>query len=162
MECYFLRHGLAVDPEQWPGDDFDRPLTPEGRTRIAREAQAIATLRLEFDAIVTSPAVRAQQTASIVAGALKIPERLVEDARLSFGFDRDALEDILAERPNAGAVLLVGHEPTMSATIGSVIGGARIVFKKGGLARVTFNRVTTPLVGELAWLIPPKLLLLLR
>ncbi len=162
MECYFLRHGPAVDPARWPGDDYDRPLTPQGRQRIAREAGAIAALSLELEAIVTSPLVRAQQTASIVAGKLKIPERLVEDARLGSGFDREALEEMLAERPNAGAILLVGHEPTMSATIGAVVGGAQLVFKKGGLACVTFASTGSPLTGELLWLIPPKVLLLSR
>jgi phosphohistidine phosphatase len=144
MECYFLRHGPAADPAQWPGDDYDRPLTRDGRKRIEREAETLASLGLEFDAIVTSPLVRAVQTAAIIADVLKISERLVEDKRLGFGFDLDALETVLAERSGANTILLVGHEPSMSSTVGALIGDARIAFKKGALASVTLTGGASP------------------
>jgi|SRR5580704_16493629 phosphohistidine phosphatase len=160
MKCYFLRHGLAGDPGQWSGDDFDRPLTAEGKERMAREAKTIAALSLELDAIVTSPLLRAKQTATIVADRLKIRDRLAEDERLGIGFDVRALRSILRERAAATAILLVGHEPSMSRTIGSVIGGdARIDLKKGSLACVNFDDPESR-VGELVWLVPPKILAL--
>ncbi len=159
MRCYFLRHGLAVDPDQWEGDDADRPLTVEGKERMAREAKTIAALSLEFDAIITSPLLRAKQTADIVADKMKMRSRLVEDRRLALAFDSRALNGILCERPGASAIMLVGHEPSMSQTIGEVVGGARIDFKKGSLACVEFDDPAS-LAGELVWLVPPKVLAL--
>jgi phosphohistidine phosphatase len=156
---YFLRHGEAADADTWPGDDFDRPLTGEGRERMAFEAQAIKHLELGLDRIVTSPLVRAQQTAAIVAGALQIRGGLVEDEGLGANFGVERLADILRAHPKARALLLVGHEPSLSATIGRLIGGAAINMKKGSLARVDLSG-TSKLEGKLMWLAPPRVLLL--
>ena len=157
VKCYFLRHGPAADAATWRGADDDRPLTPEGKKRVAREAKTLAALTLDLDALVTSPLLRAKQTAEIVAAALNVP--VVEDARLGLGFGVRGLRGVLADHAAAGAVMLVGHEPSMSITIGSVIGGARIDFKKGALACVDFPDLDT-LEGELLSLVPPKVLAL--
>lgn len=160
MRCYFLRHGLAADAQQWKGDDGDRPLTNEGKRRMEREAKTLAALDLEIEAIVTSPLLRAKQTAAIVAAALGLRDRAIEDERLGFGFDANALAAILRERaPTAATVLLVGHEPSMSATIGALAGAERIVLKKGGLACVDISDESCS-EGELVWLVPPKILTL--
>lgn len=157
MKCYFLRHGLAGDPERWQGDDFERPLTVAGERRMAREAKMLATLALDLDVIVTSPLVRAKQTAAIVAQELDV--RVAEDARLGTSFNVRALGEILHERAQAAAIMLVGHEPSMSATIGSVVGGASLDLKKGGLACVNFDDPDRP-VGALLCLVPPRILAL--
>lgn len=157
MRCYFLRHGAARDAATWQGDDFDRPLTAEGQERIAREAKALAKLQLDIDAIITSPLVRAKQTAALVAETLKLRKRLIEDDRLGVDFDLSRLASVLAEHANADAVMLVGHEPSMSQTIGQLVGGARIDFKKGGLACVELPDASSS-QGQLAWLVPPKVL----
>ena len=156
---YFLRHGDAGDAAAWRGDDFDRPLSDEGRERIALEAHAIKRLDLALDCIITSPLVRARQTATIVADALQIRDTLVEDERLGPNFGLEGLANILDFRPKATSVMLVGHEPSLSATVGRLIGGAALDFKKGSLARVHISD-TFGLNGELMWLIPPKVLLL--
>jgi phosphohistidine phosphatase len=158
MKCYFLRHGVAFNREDWRGSDFDRPLTDEGRDRMSREAKAISKLQLGLDAIVTSPLVRAQQTAAIVAAELKMSHRLVEDERLDVNFDIARLESLLREYARSDAIMVVGHEPSMSETIGAAVGQANIDLKKGGLALVDFPEPPSP-EGELAWLIPPKVLL---
>lgn len=159
MKVYFLRHGLAGDPAQWEGDDFERPLTEEGRERMAREAKALAKLDLDLDAIITSPLVRANQTAEIVADKSKLHNRLKKDERLSPGFDAEQLRLILQEYQDAGAIMLVGHEPDFSATVGHIAGGAKMDLKKGGLACVDLPDVAS-LDGVLLWLVPPKLLAL--
>jgi phosphohistidine phosphatase len=156
---YFLRHGDAGDAAAWRGADFDRPLSDEGRERMALEAEAIKQLDLAVDRIITSPLVRARQTAAIVADALQIRDTLVEDERLGSNFGLEQLADILDFRPRAKSVMLVGHEPSLSATVGRLIGGAAIDFKKGSLARVDLSD-TFGLKGELMWLVPPKVLLL--
>jgi phosphohistidine phosphatase len=157
MNCYFLRHGIAVEPQAWHGSDDDRPLTPEGEKRMEREARAIADLDLDVDTIVTSPLLRARQTAEIVADRLRVREGLVEDARVAHGFDADSIGAMLRERDHAGSVMFVGHEPSMSAAIGRLVGGASIELKKGALAGVALDDASVP-SGALICLIPPKLL----
>jgi phosphohistidine phosphatase len=157
VNCYFLRHGIAVEPDEWKGRDFDRPLTREGIERMQREARAIADLTLELDAIVTSPLLRARQTAEIVASQLKLRDEIVEDVRLAGGFDARRLSEILADHDKADAIMLVGHEPTMSAAIGRSIGDASIELKKAALAGVVFADASATR-GTLICLIPPKVL----
>jgi phosphohistidine phosphatase len=157
MNCYFLRHGIAVEPQTWHGSDDDRPLTPDGEKRMEREARGIANLDLDVDTIVTSPLLRARQTAEIVADRLRIGKGLVEDARVAHGFDADSVAAILHERDHAASVMFVGHEPTMSAAIGRLIGGASIELKKGALAGVELDDPASS-AGTLLCLIPPKIL----
>lgn len=157
MKLYFLRHGLAGERSEWKGNDFDRPLTEEGKAKMEAEAVAIAKLDLGLDAILTSPLVRAYQTAEIVARKLKLENKLVKDERLDVDFDLNRLAKILRSHANAQALMLVGHEPSFSETIGELIGGGRVVCKKGGLALVELDDPTS-LRGELEWLLTPKLL----
>jgi phosphohistidine phosphatase len=156
-QLYFLRHGLA-DRSEWSGDDFLRPLTARGKQQMMRTAQAIASLDLGLDLILSSPLTRAYQTAEIVAEVLGLGDRLVSEARLAPGFSAVALSAILAEHAVPAALMLVGHEPDFSETISALIGGGRIVCKKGGLARVDLPE-GGGLDGELVWLAPPALLL---
>ena len=155
MKIYFLRHGVAVEPGEWKGNDYDRPLTGDGRERMAREAKAIRKLELDLDVILTSPLVRAKETAEIVARELKITSK--EDERLGGDFDIATLEAILQGCADLKALMLVGHEPSMSSVIGRLVGVARVELKKGGLACVELPDAST-LTGELLSLIPPKLL----
>ncbi len=142
---------------KWEGSDFDRPLTQDGIKRIAREAKSIAELDLALDTVVTSPLVRARQTAEIVADELKLRGKLHQDDRVGLGFSAASLAEILADHPNAANLMLVGHEPSMSATVGGLIGGGEVDFKKGALACVEITR-QSPFAGRLLWLAAPKLL----
>jgi phosphohistidine phosphatase len=151
---YFLRHGLAADRGEWMGDDFERPLTSKGQALMAREAAAIALLELKLDLILTSPLVRALQTATIVAETLGMQEQVMTDERLMPGFDMPCLVEMLNEHSDLSALMLVGHEPDFSETISALIGGGRVVCKKGSLARVDLPDDGS-LAGELVWLIPP-------
>lgn len=157
MKCYFLRHGIAVEPDEWQGRDFDRPLTPEGRERMQREAKTIAALTLGISVVVTSPLVRARQTAEIVAEALDLRDSLVEDTRLGLGFGLEAFAAIVAANGSVEALMLVGHEPSFSVTVGQLAGKARVEIKKGALAGVEFAGASAT-HGTLTCLIPPKAL----
>jgi phosphohistidine phosphatase len=157
MLCYFLRHGAAENAETWEGSDADRPLTNAGKKRIAQEAKTMAELGLALDLIVTSPLVRARQTAQIVVKEFDLRDALVEDERIGPGFSLERLASVLDDHRRANAIMLVGHEPSMSHTIGTLIGGANIDIKKGGLACVEISD-GLPLRGTLAWLATPKLL----
>jgi phosphohistidine phosphatase len=157
MNCYFLRHGIAVEPAEWQGSDDARPLTREGTTRMEREAKAIAELLPDLELIITSPLLRAVATAKLIAERLRLRNKLVEDNRIANGFNARACQAILTEHAGAESVMLVGHEPTMSATIGKLIGGASVELKKAALAGVELaDHASTS--GTLTCLIPPKVL----
>lgn len=160
MRCYLLRHGVAVEPESWSGNDFERPLTREGCARMEHEARAIDDLSLDLDWIVTSPLLRAKQTAEIVAARLNMRAKLVEDPRLAGGFNLERLGTIRSDYRAAKAIVLVGHEPAMSLTIGRAIGGASVELKKAALAGIEFPDPASS-TGTLFCLIPPKALVAL-
>ncbi len=159
MELYFLRHGLAHERDEWAGDDWHRPLTEEGQARMMREAETLVRLNVQLDLILTSPLVRARQTAEIVARQLHVLDKLVVDERLAAGFGPDQLARILEAHSTVGALMLVGHEPDFSETVGALIGGGRVEIKKGSVARVDVINLRA-LAGELVWLLPPKVLAL--
>ncbi|MFZ0032315.1 MAG: histidine phosphatase family protein [Candidatus Cybelea sp.] len=160
MRCYFLRHGVAVDPESWSGSDFERPLTREGCTRMEHEARAIDDLSLDLDWIVTSPLLRAKQTAEILVARLNMRANIVEDPHLAEGFNLERLGTIRSHYRAAQAIVLVGHEPSMSMTIGRAIGGASVELKKAALAGIEFLDPASS-TGTLFCLVPPKVLVAL-
>jgi len=157
VTLYFLRHGQAGNRAEWQGDDSARPLTTDGKRRMQREAAAIRALGVSPEVILSSPLVRAQQTAEILAEGLDLRDRLVTDRRLGPGFDPRQLKALLAAHRDASALLLVGHEPDFSDTISRLIGGGRLDLKKGGLALVELEDRATP-AGRLLWLLPPRVL----
>ncbi len=154
---YFLRHGKAASRTGWTGDDGLRPLTPEGAEELREEARALKALGLSVEAIVTSPLVRARQTADIVAEVLGLQDVVTEDERLAHGFDLRALAKIAAAHPEADYLMVVGHEPEFSEAVGQLIGGGAVAMKKGGLARVDLAEGSLKR-GVLAWLLTPPLL----
>jgi phosphohistidine phosphatase len=155
VELLFLRHGLAGSRAEWRGPDAERPLTDQGRDVVRRAATLLANAGVEIDAVVTSPFARARETAAIAAAVLDISERLADDERLTPGFDETRLGAILADHAGAGCLLLVGHEPDFSATIGALTGGD-VVVKKAGIARVDLDEHT--MRGRLLWLLAPRIL----
>ena len=132
MEVYFLRHGRALDREEWGEDDRLRPLTDEGIAGIKQEAKALRRLGVRVDRILTSPLVRARQTAEIVAQELGVCETLSEDGRLAPGLTGSTLGQILGENASLRALMFVGHEPDFSMAIGRLTGGTEVALKKGG------------------------------
>ncbi|MEZ4386347.1 MAG: histidine phosphatase family protein [Candidatus Krumholzibacteriia bacterium] len=158
LRLYFLRHGRA-DRDQFAGpDDGLRPLVEAGRHRTRLVADLLLRLDSGIDAVVTSPLLRARQTAEIVAGRLGLTDTLIEDARLGPGFDLPTLAAVLAGLAgDPRRILMVGHEPSLSTVIGEIAGG-RVVLRKGALARVDLT-VGRRLRGELVWLLQPRVLL---
>jgi phosphohistidine phosphatase len=162
MKLYILRHGIAVDPGT--GSDADRTLTPEGREKMEQAAQGMAALGLQFDRILTSPYVRARETAEIVAQKLGCPERLEVCEALVPGGSRKELFKRLQKWAADGQILLVGHEPDLSGLIGELIAAdpyVAIDLKKGSLACLALDRPSRPETACLEWLLTPKLLRLL-
>lgn len=161
MNLYLLRHGLAVEPGT-PGcpSDSARPLTPEGKRKLARVASAMKAMELSFDLILSSPLVRARQTAEIVARSLRAGQRLAFSNELRPGGNpRALLEAIRRHAPEPGDVLLVGHEPYLSGLIARLVAGnagLSITLKKGGLCKVSAEALRYGRCASLEWLLTPK------
>ncbi|MGA7397976.1 MAG: histidine phosphatase family protein [Solirubrobacterales bacterium] len=120
---YLLRHGEA-EPEG-AGGDSARRLTAKGETQAANAGRALAALGIKLDACLTSPRVRARDTAELACHSLTVKPEIVE----SIGYGEYDTMDLAAGR---GEMLLVGHEPVLSMEVARLT-GARIKMKKGGL-----------------------------
>ena len=113
MELYLLRHAIAVEREEFAGDDSGRPLTAEGGKKMRRIAQGMSALKLSFDLILSSPYRRAQETANIVAARFNMRRHLCLTEALTPLGDRRALIQEISALAGAGSIVLVGHEPQM-------------------------------------------------
>ena len=151
QQLWLLRHGDA-EPHG-SREDADRRLTPKGELQARAAGVAIARLGLEIDTALTSPRVRALDTARIACDAAGIERFQVHDP-LSDGFDAQDAAALLAGRWNDARVLVVGHEPDFSRLVHDLTGGDAVV-KKGGLAGIRVS----PEGGELLALLRPSELL---
>ena len=164
MNLFILRHGLAADlgDPGLPKDlkDADRPLTPKGKQKLWRTTEAMQALELRFDVVISSPLLRAMQTAQIVTEALALRKKLILTDHLAPGGSPKALvEQINALSPRARNILLVGHEPYLSKLIALLTTGdpgAALELKKGGLAKLELKQLRCARCATLAWLLTPK------
>jgi phosphohistidine phosphatase len=150
---YFCRHGRA-EPSQ--GNDDERQLTEEGAVALRAAAPLWRRLNLRPDVVLTSPLMRARQTAELACQALGIPAATVDD-RLRPGADWADLAQALAAHHDARRVLFVGHEPDLSAAVILLTGAHSIRLRPGAIACLEFPGVPEPGSGELAWLLDPDL-----
>lgn len=161
MELFLLRHGIAVE-RGTPGfaDDSARPLTPKGRRQLRKTAAAMGKMGWKFDLILSSPFLRAKQTAEIIAAELKLKKRLkFSNALQSGGDDWILLRQLEREKPSPEKLLLVGHEPDLSRLISLLVIGDRqlqLNFKKGGLCKLEVEKLRAGKCATLAWLLTPK------
>lgn len=155
VAVHLLRHADAGDPEKWTGPDAARPLSRKGRDQATRLGEFLASVGFQPDAIVTSPKVRAAETAAIVAEGLKAPVQT--HAVLAFGFGLVQLNQLLQE---LGAVspVLVGHDPDFSDLVSILCHASGISMKKGAMARIDVHPPVAPGSGVLRWLVAPDLL----
>jgi phosphohistidine phosphatase len=161
MELYLLRHGIAVMRDDLDFErDNERPLTPKGKRQLRQIAAAMKKMGLRFDLILSSPYLRAKQTAEIVAEPLKLQKKLAFSDELTPGGNPKALiQQLNATHPNANAVLLVGHEPYLSRLIGLLTTGETNLgmdLKKGGLGKLEIEKLCHSRCATLAWLLTPK------
>ncbi len=166
MELYVLRHGIANDPTGlYIGKDWERPLTPKGTKKMRKECRGMRELQLEFDLILTSPLVRARQTAEALAKEFDAQDKLEDCEHLSTSGDHDLLVKKLRSYPQDYRIILVGHEPDLSTFIAATAFGnddASINLRKGGLCKLVIDNPTQGFHGTLEWLLTPSQLLLMR
>jgi phosphohistidine phosphatase len=155
LRVHLLRHAHAGDPEAWSGDDALRPLTRKGRQQCELLGAFLDARGVRPDVIVTSPKVRATQTAELVAATLGMTVRV--DDRLAAGFGRRELWDLL-DGLGAREPMLVGHDPDLTELLGYLIDAAGVPLRKGALATVDVAMQPAGISGTLRWLVPPDLL----
>ena len=156
IELYFLRHAHAGDPEAWTGDDAARPLSEKGEKQAERLGTFLAGVGFKPDAIVSSPKLRAAQTAEIVAKHLGI--QISFDDRLAGAFEVETLETLLRDADDPVRPVVVGHDPDFSDVLAELSGASQLPMPKGALARVDIERPLRAAGGTLHWLVPPDLL----
>lgn len=166
MNLYLLRHAIAVEAGA-PGcsRDADRRLSEEGIRKLESVAIAMRGMGLEIEVVLTSPYVRARETARYVARVLGGDIPLVEAPSLSpSGTPASVARSLKALAPMPENVLLVGHEPNLGELASWLLSGntrAQIRFKKAGLCRLSCAGLNTGARATLEWLLTPRQLSLM-
>jgi phosphohistidine phosphatase len=161
MKIHVLRHGSAVEPGT-PGyeNDAGRPLIPKGKRQLQQTAAAMKQMGLRFDLILSSPYLRAKQTAEITAQSLKLKRRLrISEALAPDGSPRILIRQLIELKPAPESVLLVGHEPCLSGLVSLLTtGGTDLMmdFKKGGLCKLEAGELSHERCATLVWLLTPR------
>jgi phosphohistidine phosphatase len=163
MLVYLVRHGIAMDREDpMCPPDTERPLTPKGMKRSHAAALGLLAMKVKPDAVLTSPWLRAVQTAEIFCEVMGFSSKRIvrSDALKGTATPAELLRDLA--KLKAKVVLCFGHEPHLHLVIGQVLHtGARITeLKKAGVACLDLERISPP-QGQLLALYPPSTLRLL-
>lgn len=155
FQLYLLRHAHAGNPAHWTRDDAARPLSTRGRAQAQRLGRFLAEHGIVPDTIVSSPKLRARQTANLVADAIGVG--VTSDDRLAAAFDLDAL-GALIDGVGGTSLMVVGHDPDLSELAALLSGTAYLPLRKGALARLDLSLPVGPGGAILRWLLPPELL----
>jgi phosphohistidine phosphatase len=162
MLLLIIRHADAGarDPARWP-DDTQRPLSDKGRKVHRRVSRALKRLDLVPELVLTSPWVRAAQTADILAEELGLQGRPVPVTALAGSPELSRLADDLGSPGREAIVAMVGHSPWMeelgAILLGGSANGVRIDFPKSGVLGIDLAELA-PAAGELRFLLRPKML----
>jgi phosphohistidine phosphatase len=151
FEICFFRHGIALDRED-PGvkSDAERPLTEEGIRKTYTAAEGLKRMDAGFEKILTSPWLRASQTASILSEVLGLPS---PEEMAELEGDRTPEELVGALPPRlARRTVLVGHEPLLSATVVHILGGDwALELKKSGACTLYVDTLPPRNLATLMW-----------
>lgn len=158
MDCVLMRHGIAVERDEWKGSDGDRPLTERGAKRVAQVTSGLKWLGIQPTIILSSPFIRAVETAKVVHDllrvrlALRMVDELLPDAH------PEQLLSVLQELPPESCVLCVGHEPHLGTATGMMLAGkpsTAFPFKKAGACLIEMPAPPKASRGSLQWWMGP-------
>ncbi len=158
MILYLCRHAAAEDAHDGLRDE-DRPLTPEGITKFRKAAKGFCLLEPQVTHIITSPLLRARQTAEILFEILAQDGQVSTDPIITDVLGPPGKLDALLAKArtlkNSGNVVAVGHEPILSTWIGQLCFGTHgaCAMKKGAIAAIELSERNR---GELLWLMQPR------
>ncbi len=163
MQLYMIRHGIAADPAAY-AHDADRPLTPEGDRKTAKVAKQLHKMQIHFDLILTSPLLRAQQTAKILQEAGLSTKIEASHHLAPAGEIKDWLHWRESWKEQGGKSLaIVGHQPNLGHWAEILLWGKTadaLVVKKAGIIGLTLPDLGSPIArSQLFWFTSPKLLL---
>ena len=162
MKIFIVRHAIAVQRGA-PGydDDSQRPLTDKGRKKMEKIVRGIHQLGVELDAILTSPYVRARDTAKILASEFKMMDKIAFTDNLIPPGDFENLVNEIHEKHDVNNLALVGHEPMLSSLISWLTTGntdMKLNLKKGGVACLEADNLFQEHRATLLWLLTPSLM----
>ncbi len=158
MIVYILRHAIAVEKGTPGYHNDDRPLTDDGKDKMAKAAKGIANLVSDVDVIMSSPLVRAYDSAKIAARALGAEQKLEVCTNLLPGSSLKGLLTYMGKFKNLNGVMIVGHEPDLGYFASALLGSddAIIEFKKGSLCAIEVSTLPPRAKGKLIWHLQPK------
>ena len=159
VEIYLIRHGVAAERGDAYPDDTKRPLTQPGIARLRKSADALSALGVDIDQIITSPLVRARQTAEVFAHILQSKPAIASSKALSPGGRYTDVIDELSRHARRSRIALVGHEPDLGVLAARLIGAkSPLEFKKGAVCRIDFEALPPARAGHLRWFVTPRML----
>lgn len=158
MRIYLLRHAIAAERGSAAYADDDRPLTEEGKAKMSKAAKGLSSVITDIDVILTSPLVRAHDTARIAARALRAESKVEVCKELSPGSSMKHLMTYLAKFRGLNNMMLVGHEPDLGIIASLLLGSESSVieFKKGSLCCIDISTLPPRSKGTLIWHLQPK------
>lgn len=158
-EIYLIRHGVAEERgDAWP-DDAKRPLTDDGMSRMRKSVRGLNRLGVSFDVVLTSPLVRAKQTAEIAAGGVSPRAAIVTIESLSPDGSFAAVVADLEKHAKKTRIALVGHEPAIGELAARLVGSRHAIeFKKGAVCRIDVETLPPSGPGDLRWLLTPRIM----
>jgi phosphohistidine phosphatase len=162
MNLYIIRHAIAVDEGTTEyEDDSQRPLTDKGKKKMRQIAKGLRVLGVGFDLILSSPYVRAKETAEILADVFKMKKSVEVSENLVPMGDPDLLIAELNEKYSVDSIALVGHEPELSHLIGLLVSenvSMDMTLKKGGVCSLSTDDLHHARKATLEWLLTPGIL----
>ena len=160
LELYLVRHAIAAERGPNYPDDSVRPLTPAGADKFAGSVPGLIEMDVVVDVCLTSPYVRARETAMILAAGLKPKPSVVEiDALKPGGRPQAITEAIKTHTKRHRRLALVGHEPDLGELAARLLGArGTVTFKKGGVCLIETDGATPAGPGALRWMLTPKAL----
>jgi phosphohistidine phosphatase len=158
-ELYLIRHGVAeARGDAWP-DDTKRPLTEHGATRLRKSMRGLARMGVSFDVVLTSPLVRARQTADVVAAECVPRPHVAVVESLAPGGSHPAVVADLEKQSRRARIALVGHEPDLGELAARLAGSRHAFeFKKGGICRIDVKTLPMAGPGTLQWFLTPRIM----
>lgn len=158
MVVYIVRHAVAVErgSASYPNDD--RPLTDDGRDKMAKAAKAIAKQVGHIDRFISSPLIRAHETAKIVARAFGDEKSVELCDELAPGKSLRSLLTALSAYKALNSILIVGHQPDLGYLASALLGSTEsiIEFKKGAVCAIELSTLPPKGSGTLLWHLQPK------
>jgi phosphohistidine phosphatase len=158
MQIYLLRHGIAEDAK--PGrSDAERRLTEEGKEKLRRVLERARAADVSPSLILTSPLVRAVETAEIAAEVLGYKEKLMRTKALEPSASPPQVWEEIRSHKNEAQLLLAGHEPLFSQVAAYLLRSPalQVDMKKGALVRIDVDGFGSEPRGELKWMLTPKI-----